>query len=150
MKPMLLMLEKERALIPISPLALTVTQSSASRLNTMYAGGLLLSDDGSVKTINSLVVGRFYGNTFGRRFLSALIGVRHLHVELSSAVFPSLAEIKRLVTQFVKYDAESSEPMIVSADVVGEASSRIGEASSVKEIFAAIRMPRIEDCLDVL
>lgn len=144
------MLERERALIPLNPRALAVAQNSKKRLEQMYIGEHVLTCDGEISAIRKIEVGNFYGNSFRKWLLSALTGVRSIRVELEKLPRLSLDELKKIVVRFITYDAQTPEPLLVPQELLMRTIQSIEKANSVDEIFRALNIPSLEDCLDVL
>jgi hypothetical protein len=149
-RPILLLLERARELYPINPRALTVSQSSRSKLRRDYVGEHLLGADGSLYIIKNISTEGIFGDTIGRKVIGALIGARSIRTELEVVSLLSLAELKTLLIRFVRYDAESNNPNLTMGRSIEAVIERINLAESVLEVILALDLPKLEDCLDVL
>ena len=149
-KRLLLLLERERALIPMNPMALTVAQNSLRKLTKAYVGEQILDLDGNLYRIREIDTRGYYGESVGRKLLSALTGARSISVDLERQPQPSLDELKGLVSRFLRYDAQTPDPLLPQREPIDSVVKRIDVARSIQEIFSAFEIPALEDCLDVL
>lgn len=149
-EPMLLLLERAQAPYPLNPNALTVSQSSKSKLKKDYVGEHLLDQNGSLFVIKDIVVLGVYGDSLGRKVLSALTGARSIKTELEKVSSLSLDEVKSMIVRFVRFDAETNDPIFANKQMLDAVLQRINLSTTIGGVFTALEMPKLEDCLDVL
>jgi len=148
--PVLLVDSDKVGLVPLSLRALEVSQDGAASLNSKYEGAMLLYDDGSVRKIEKVVRLGLYGDSIGRKLLSALTSVFSIQVELSDAETMPLSEFKSLIIELTRKDARLEEPALPHSKSIEETIGSIRASESFTSVFDAIEMPGDEDCLDAL
>src|SRR5688572_19985372 len=105
---LLMFLERERTLLPLSPSAFVATQSSRRALKE-YEDALVVSRDGRAARIERIEVGGYWGASWGRRLVSVLTGVRAIQVRFRPVEL-ALAELKRLAIEYLQLDAQQPDP----------------------------------------
>lgn len=64
----LLFIEREKAMIPVNTRAFSVSQQSSQRLNSSYAGALVVYRDGTVDGIDRIESQGFYGESTPKNY----------------------------------------------------------------------------------
>ena len=64
----LLLIEREKAMIPVNTRAFSLSLQSAQRLNSSYAGALVVYRDGSVDAIDRIEPQGFYGGSTPKNY----------------------------------------------------------------------------------
>ncbi len=147
---LLLVLEREKLLIPISEAAFHVGQTSRKNLLTRYNDALVISRQGIVRRIEAVEIVGLWGDTLSRKILSLLTSAWAIQVRFSSPLSLSLDELKTRIVSYLQEDQQSADPyfsLIGSPDQIVE---RIRRASFFSEVFDALNVPPATDCLDVL
>ena len=93
----LLLIEREKALIPVNTNAFSASQQSTQRLNSLYAEALIVYRDGSVDAIDRIEPQGFYGNSLPKKLQSAALGTHYIKVQFRKHTL-SLEHFKELVT----------------------------------------------------
>lgn len=137
-------------LVPLSLRALEVSQDREAALNAKYKGAMLLFDDGTVRTIEGIARLGLYGDSIGRKLLSALTSVFSIQVELSDRGTIPLQEFKKLIVEVVRKDAELDEPALPRTSRLDDTIRSVEAAGTYTAVFDAIEIPKEEDCLDAL
>ena len=76
----LLVIEREKTIIPVNTRAFSVSQQSAQRFNSLYAGALVVYRDGSVDAIDRIESQGFYGVSIPKKLQSAALGTHYIKV----------------------------------------------------------------------
>jgi hypothetical protein len=147
---LLMLIEREKLIIPISTNALQAGQSSRRALRTRYNGALIVTRQGVVRPISSVTVVGLWGSSFWRKLLSALTSAWKIQVHLGEPRSMNVQELGKLIDQFVRYDSARSEPFLSLSEPFDKISKRLRSARSVSEVFEILNVPDPEDCLDVL
>jgi hypothetical protein len=137
-------------MIPLSPAAFKVAQTSKRNLETRYPGALVVSRDGTVRPIERIDVLGPWGGGALRKILSALTDAWAIEVHFGPSRKMDLEEFKDLVTQYLRYDAERGEPYLPQDEPLEEVLRKVRAAKSCDDVFRVIHVPPPEDALDVL
>lgn len=146
----LMLIEREKLIIPLSSRALQVGQGSRRVLRTRYKGALIVTRQGAVRSISSVTVDGLWGSSFWRKLISALTSAWKIQVHFEEPSLMDFQEIRRLIDRFVQYDSVRSEPFLSLRESPDKTSGRIQSARSVSDIFDILNVPDPENCLDVL
>lgn len=148
--PVLMVLERERAMIPVSPSAFHVAQSPRARLDAAYRGALVVWPGGEARPIREIRATGLWGETPGRKLLSALTGARRIEVRFGEPVPLGLDRFRELVVEYLAHDRGRGDPYLPLDAPLDEVARRVRAAASFAEVFRAIPVPDPADCLDVL
>ena len=99
---LILIIEYENAIIPINPLAFSISQSSKAKLNKNYSGAFVISRDGKMKIIEHIDVLGFWGDSLGSKFINAILGVRKIKVHFEEERPMDLEDFKELIIRYIK------------------------------------------------
>lgn len=144
-----MILENEKAIIPLSSTAFVATQSSR-RLLERYLGALVIDKDGHVSRIARIEIDGPWGQSFARKVLSVLTGARAVEVHFQPSAKIGLVELKGLICEYLRFDQERGDPYLPQMEPLDVVTKKIEAASSTLEIFKAINVPEPDDALDVL
>jgi hypothetical protein len=146
---LLTIIEREKAIIPVSPTAFHVAQDSEKKLNEAYRGALVISRSGDARSVERIRVIGLYGTSLLRKIRSALLGLREIKVNFKE-VGMTLGEFKQLVIRYVGYDQERGEPYLPQVEPLEVVYQRVRGSSSFEEVFQSINVPEPENALDIL
>ena len=146
----LMLLEREKLIIPISSRALTVGQFSRRVLRTRYVGALIVSRQGVVHPISSISIVGPWGSSLWRKLFSALTSTWEIQVQFGEPISMDIREVRKLIFRFVQYDVARPEPFLSLRESPDKISRRIHSAQSISGIFDALNVPSPENCLDIL
>lgn len=145
---LLMFLERERTLLPLSPNAFVATQSSRRELKA-YEDALIVSRDGTAARIERVEVGAYWGATWGRKLVSVLTGVRTIQVRFRPVEL-AIEELKRLTVDYLQIDRQRADPILPLEDALPLVLERIRAAANSAELFRALALPAVDEVLDVL
>lgn len=145
----LLLIEREKAMIPVNTKAFSVAQQSAQRLNSLYAGALLVHRDGSVDAIDRIELQGFYGASISNKLLSVASGTHSIKTYFREHPL-SLEHFKELVTLYLPADTERGAPYLPLSQPLNAVLEAVRAGTSFDRVFDALHLPGLEDCLDVL
>lgn len=146
---LLLIVERENLLIPISESALHVGQSSRKNLRTRYKNALVVSRQGMVRRIEEVVVVGLWGTTFSRKLLSLLTSAWAIQVHFSPPITLSLDELKTKIVSYLQEDQRCADPNFSLTSSLEQTVDRIRGAALFTEVFDSLNVPLAKDCLDV-
>lgn len=145
----LLLIEREKALIPVNTNAFSVAQQPAQRLNSLYAGALVIYRDGSVDAIDRIELQGFYGASISNKLLSVASGTHSIKSYFREHPL-SLEHFKELVTLYLPTDTERGDPYLPLSQPLNVVLEAVRAGTSFESVFDALHLPDLEDCLDVL
>ena len=146
---LLMFIEQEKTIIPVSSAAFRVTQSSRRRLKS-YNGALVVSRDGKAVVIDHIEIIQLWGSSFIRKVISALTGAWEIRTHFRESEPVNLNDFKQLVTQYLRFDNERAEPFLPQTEPLESVLAAIEKASSFSEVFTRVCVPEPQDSLDVL
>ncbi len=144
----LLILENEKLIVPIALSAFHVSQNNRKKLEA-YCGALVFFRDGSARVIRKIDVLGFWGETLGRKIISALSGAHKIVVQFDSVTI-GLDEFKSLIEEYISIDGKKGEPYLPQEESLDNVFERVRNAKSFEDVFDNVNIPSAEDCLDVL
>jgi DNA integrity scanning protein DisA with diadenylate cyclase activity len=144
----LLILKKEKSIVPVALSAFHVSQSSRKKIES-YNGALVVTSDGSARVIRKIDVLNFWGETVGRKIISVLTGAHQIAVQFDD-VSIGLEEFKSLIEDYVSIDSKKGDPFLPQEESLSNVFERVKNSKSFEEVFNNINIPPVEDCLDVL
>jgi hypothetical protein len=145
----LLIIEQEKAMIPVNTKAFSVSQQSVQRLNSLYAEVLVVYRDGSVDAIDRIEHQGFYGVSKAEKIQSVVLGTHYIKVHFRKHPF-SLEHFKELVTLCLPADAERGDPYLPLSQPLKAVLKAVRAGTSFEKVFDALHLPDLEDCLDGL
>jgi hypothetical protein len=148
--PVLMILEREKSMIPVAPLAFRAAQTPRDRLNETYRGALIIAPDGAVHPIQGIEVKGLWGKSLGRKLISALSGAYEIDVQFGEPIEMSPLEFKELVIHYLEHDRERGEPYLPLDAPPERVYQGVRAATSFAHVFEVINVPEPEDCLDLL
>ena len=148
-------LEEVREIVPVAGLGFRLSQTSESKLNREYVGALVVSRDGLCRRIERIEVKGLWGQSFGQKAVSALIGGRNIEVTFGAPLSIALDEFKDLVIRYIGYDSERGktvpgDPYLPNSRVLEEVFGAIKSARDFSDVFDSINVPDADHCLDSL
>ena len=146
----LLILERERKIIPLNTSAFHVAQRPKEKIQDLYVGAVVIYRNGDIRHIASIAIDGPAGHSIVSRILSTLSGTWQVVVAFSPPIIQSLEQTKSLILHFVTYDRELVEPFLPSSKPLATLTAEIAGCASVAELFDVLEIPRPEDALDVL
>lgn len=145
----LLLIEREKAMIPVNTEAFSVSQQSVLRLNSLYAGALIVYRDGSVDAIDRIEQQGFYGASVSKKIQSVALGTHSTKTSFRKRTL-SLEQFKELVTSCLSADSERGDPYIPLSQSLNAVLEAVRAETSFERVFDALHLPDLEDCLDGL
>lgn len=145
----LMILESDKSIIPIASSAFHVTQSSRKKLESYY-GALLLTREGSVRRIQKIDTIGIYGETLGRKVVSALSGANSIVVHFDDISSIDLEGLKSLIIEYISIDSKKDDPYLPQNEELNTVFDRVKKSNSFAEVFDSLNIPSAENCLDVL
>lgn len=146
----LMIIEKEKTIVPVALSAFQVAQSSKRKLNSNYKGALIITSNGVVRQIRQIDVLGFWGKSIGRKIVSILSGAYEIKVHFGDVVPIDLNMFKSLVIQYIEFDSKKGDPYLPQKEPIDVVFERLKKANSFAEVFQQINIPTLENCLDVL
>jgi hypothetical protein len=146
----LLILERERKIIPLSTSAFHVAQRPRKEIQDLYPGAVVIYRNGDIRRIDSIEINGPAGDSTLSKILNTLSGTWHVVVNFSSPIKQSLEETKSLILKFATYDRELVEPFLPSSKPLATITAEIESCASCSELFDVLETPNPEDALDVL
>jgi hypothetical protein len=146
----IIILHRERTILPVSTNAFTISQSSSKELNEAYIGATVIWKNGKQAMIERIVTEGLYGESFLSKVHSALFGVKSINIQFSEESNVDLEGFKEAVIELIKLDSERGDPNFLLESPVDVICSEIRDAKEVQNIFKAINVPDPQECLDVL
>jgi hypothetical protein len=148
---LLLVLDRERMLIPLSPEAFTRANRSRRKLRTEYTGALIIYRAGKVLPIERIEVLGLLGSSIFAKFMSALNSDWSIKVHFGPETGMNLDEFKALVIQYLGYDmSERGDPFLPQEEPLETVYQSVRSATNFAEVFERIHVPPPEDALDGL
>jgi hypothetical protein len=144
----LLILEKEKSIVPVALSAFHASQSTRKKLEA-YSAALVVTRDGNARMIRKIDVLGFWGETLGRKIISVLSGVHKIAVQFDNASI-DLEEFKPLIEEYISIDSKKGDPYLPQKESLDNIFKRVRNAKSFEDVFDNINIPPAEDCLDVL
>lgn len=145
----LLLIEREKAMIPVNTRAFSMSQQSGQRLNFLYTGALVVYRDGSVDAIDRIELQGFYGASFPEKIQSAALGAHYIKTYFRKHPL-SLEQFKELITTYLPADTERGSPYLPLSQPLNAVLEAVGAGTSFEGVFDALHLPDLEDCLDGL
>ena len=145
----LLILENQKSILPVALSAFDVSQSSKKELSS-YHGAIVVTQDGNVRVIRDIDILGFWGETFGRKMISALFGAHRIKVHFESCTSFSLERLKSVMLEYIPLDSMKGDPYLPQEKTLEIVLEQINRANSFEEVFKCINVPEADDCLDVL
>lgn len=145
----LLFIEREKAMIPVNPMAFSVSQQSVGRLNSTYSGALVVYRNGVVQAIDRIEQLGVYGDSMLKKLQSLFVGTHSIQVRFRKEPL-SLEQVKHLIASCLPADAERGDPYLPLTQPVNVVMKAVWAATSFEEIFNVLPLPNWEDCLDGL
>jgi hypothetical protein len=145
----LLLIEREKAMIPVNTKAFSMSQQSGQRLNSLYTGALVVYRDGSVDAIDRIELQGFYGSSIPKKLQSAALGAHYIKTCFRKHPL-SLEQFKELVTLYLPSDTERGAPYLPLSQPLNAVLEAVRAGTSFERVFDALHLPDLEDCLDVL
>ena len=145
-----MVLDRERTILPVSTNAFTVSQSSSKELNEAYGGATVIWKSGKQATIQHIAIEGLYGNSFLSKVHSALFGVKSINIQFSKVSNVDLGSFKETVIELIKQDSERGDPYFHLEAPVDVICKEIRDSKEVLNIFKVINIPDPQECLDVL
>jgi len=145
----LLFIEREKAMIPVNTRAFSVSQQSAQRLNSSYAGALVVYRDGSVDAIDRIELQGFYGVSLPEKLQSAALGAHYIKTYFRKHPL-SLEHFRELITSYLPADTERGAPYLPLSQPLNAVLEAVRAGTSFEMVFDALHLPDLEDCLDGL
>ncbi|MDP5190051.1 hypothetical protein [Rheinheimera baltica] len=145
----LLILEDQKSILPVAISAFDVSQSSKKELSS-YHGAIVVTHDGNVRVIRGIDILGFWGETFGRKIISALFGAHRIKVHFESCTSLSLERFKSVILEYIPLDSMKGDPYLPQDKPLELVLEQVKQSNSFEEIFKCINVPQVEDCLDVL
>lgn len=146
----LLLFPDGKTIIPISTAALSVAQGSRRKLSQPYEHALILFRSGEIEKIVKIEVKGPYGKSAARKILSFLTSTWNISVYTEHHGDANAGYLYNLLSSHVIADANSPNPYLNLPIPPEEAIQRLEKAKDMKEVFAILSVPSVEDCLDVL
>lgn len=146
----IMILDRERTILPVSTNAFTVSQSSSKELNEAYSEATVIWKNGKQATIEHIVTEGLYGDSFLSKVHSALFGVKSINVQFSKESNVDLENFKVTVIELIKLDNERGDPYFLLESPVDVICGEIQDAKDIQAIFKTINAPDPQECLDVL
>lgn len=146
---LLMIIENEKAIIPLSSTAFVATQSSR-RVLERYLGALVIDMGGHASRIAHIQMDGPWDQSFARKVLSVLTSARAIEVHFQPSAKIGLVELKRLICEYLRFDQERDDPYLPQMEPLDVVIKKIEAASSTSEIFKIINVPDPDDALDVL
>jgi hypothetical protein len=145
----LLLIEREKAMIPVNTRAFSVSQQSAQRLNSSYAGALVVYRDGSVDAIDRIEPQGFYAGSTPKKLQSIALGTHYIKAHFRKHPL-SLEQFKELVILCLPADSERGDPYLPLSQPLNAVLEAVRAGNSFERVFDALHLPDLEDCLDGL
>lgn len=146
----LLILPREELVFSTSTRAFRVAEGSERKLNARYRGAVAIDREGQISEIDGIKVLGYWGDGLLRKALSVVFGVRKIAVQFGGARRMELAEFRERAAQFVRWDAETGDPLLQYSEPLEDVLTKLDEISDSAQIFDIIGVPEPRDCLDVL
>ena len=139
--------EHSKVLIPINQGVFLISQfKSEKKLNRMYSGNWILYPDGVVKTVKRVQITGYYGDTFWSKLLGALNSTHNILVELEE-IHPNLDELIDKAKTYLQNDLASGDPYM---NKQAPSELTVEKIISSKQLYSALSLPSVEDCLDAM
>jgi hypothetical protein len=145
----LLLIEREKAMIPVNTKAFSVSQQSVQRLNSTYAGSLIVYRDGSVDAIDRIEHQGFYGASILKKVQSVALGTHSIKTFFRKHAL-SLEQFKEFVTLCLPADSERGDPYLPLSQPLNAVLEAVRAGTSFERVFDALHLPDLGDCLDGL
>ena len=145
----LMILEKEKIILPVSPLAFHVTQNCQNKLDS-YQGAIVVDRTGVARVVRKVDIVGYYGESIWQKLVSALFGVKKILVHFDADPSIDLERFKFLITFFIGLDSERNDPFLPQSQKLSAVVEMLRTSNSFQDIFDSLDIPSIEDCLDVL
>jgi len=146
----LLILPRERLVFSASTRAFRIAEGPEKKLNARYRGAVVINRAGQISEIDDINVLGYSGDGMLKRALSMVFGIRDITVQFSRARQMELDEFKERAAEFVRWDAETGDPLLQYSDSLEDVLARLNEAEVAARIFDIIGVPAPHDCLDIL
>lgn len=147
---LLLIRPAKKQIFPLSPAALTQANTSRRKLAEKNQDALILYRDGTLRGIEHIEVLGPGGESIAGKVLSWLANSWRIAVRLSEPLLWPLEELKQLLADCINAQGYVFDDEADEASYTQQTAAAILAASSVAEIFDILRLPPLEDCLDVL
>lgn len=147
---LLLILTTKKQLFPLSPEALTLANTTRRKLAQDYKEALILDRGGTLRRIEHITVLGPDGDSVGQKLLSWLANSWRVDVRLSEPLSYQIEKLKQQLYACIQAHPYFEFPATDETRSKQDIAEAIQKASSVTEIFDILRMPPLEDCLDVL
>jgi len=94
-------------------------------------------------------IGGYWGNSWGRKVLSLLTGVRTLHVHFEPVTL-TIDELRKLFVEYLDNDRRSADPYLPQDESLEVVFEKVRSASSFAGVFQALTLPPADEALDLL
>lgn len=145
----LMFIEQERVIMPVSSFAFRVAQGSRRRLGR-YKGAVVVHREGKAVPIEDIEVIKVWGSSLWQKIVSRLTGVWEIKTKFAPPVPMSLDEFREMVARYLRYDSERGDPFLPQNEPLENVIAAIKKAKSYSDVFELIHVPDPQDCLDVL
>lgn len=148
----LMVVERDKEMLPVNTAAFTWAQNSERFLNNAYRGALVISDEGSAKTIDNIEVLGYFGKNIKEKIYSVITRTHKINVRFSEVKKMDLNAFKELVVRYLQFESEGGDPnpYLPQKLPLGEVDRQVRDAASFAEVFRIINVPKAQDCLDIL
>ncbi len=145
----LLVIENEKAIIPVTFPFFEVSQSSRKQ-RKKYCGSLVITRSGRIYKITGIDVIGLWGETMPQKVISALCGAYKIRVSFEESRTSDLEYIRSLLVECIEFDSKKYEPYLPQVKPLKILFEEIKKAKDVAQIYSLITIPSADDCLDVL
>lgn len=143
----LMLLTSKKEVYPLNTSALSVSQATKKE-TAEYINALIIFRNGDIKKVERIEKLGLYGDSLISKAKSALFGVYSVIVDLVEVKY-SFVELKDMITVYFKA-AEMDDLWYETEDQQSRVLDSLDRATNINDIFEAISLPALEDCLDVL
>jgi hypothetical protein len=145
---LMLILVKQKSIFPLNRSALTRTQFSPTRVNDEYRNALLLERDGLLYEIQNIECLGTFGKRPFERLLNALSGTREIKIDSKPACI-EFSRLREMIAEIVLSGGVGGDPES-SLEERRDVADQVLRSTDVSGIFDAMKLPPVDDALDVL
>lgn len=147
---LLLLLPGRGEMYALHPAALTRAQTARRKLSSDYRDALLMSQDGTIRRIDSIDVLGPWGTSLSRRLLSRLTDAWSIKVSTSQPITISLDDLKDLLVRCIQSQQSVESLLLETRKDQEQFIDSVKSATSTEDLMGRLRLPSPEDALDVL
>lgn len=146
----LLLTTSTKEITPASTAAFRITQShGAEELNRKLVGAIVVFRNGRVVTISRISVLGRRGSSLWEKAIGFLSGAKAIRVSAKPAQV-DFEVVRSMIIEYLIRDQTVGKQYFKLIQPLDDVVSAIRQADTMEQIFAAISVSPLEDCLDVL